>query len=96
MVPDLYAYCADGAPRPLSGATAQHHKAEAPRISCEAHFPPQLFGLSSFTEGMKMKMNIVIISHFRAQEMFWSEGTATKTFSRPAGWRDVMLGQGSV
>jgi hypothetical protein len=38
-----------------------------------------------------MKMNIVVVSHYRGQEMFWSEGTATKTFSRFEGWRDVIL-----
>jgi hypothetical protein len=41
---------------------------------------------------MRLKMNIVVISHYRGQEMFWSEGTATNTFSRPEGWHTVMLG----
>jgi hypothetical protein len=39
-----------------------------------------------------MQMNIVVISHYRGQEMFWSEGTKKKTFSRPEGWREVALG----
>jgi hypothetical protein len=38
-----------------------------------------------------MEMNIVLISHYRGQEMFWSEGTAKKTFRRPEGWRTVTL-----
>jgi hypothetical protein len=41
---------------------------------------------------MRLKMNIVVISHYRGQEMFWSEGTARKTFSRPEGWHAVTLG----
>lgn len=92
LVPDPYIYLPNGEARPLAGATAQHLNAESPRTSCEAHFPPRLFGLRSFGEGMRAKMNIVVISHYRGQEMFWSEGTATKTFSRPEGWRDVALG----
>jgi hypothetical protein len=92
LIPHLYTYSPDGHSRPLSGATVQHLNAEAPRISCEAHFPSQLFELLSFREGMKLKMNIVVISHYRGQEMFWSEGTRTKTFSRPEAWRDVILG----
>ena len=91
LIPYLYAYSPDGEARPLSGATAQHLKAEAPRISCEAQFPPEVFRVPFFTRGMKLKMNIVVISHYRGQEMFWSEGTAKKTFSRPEGWRPVML-----
>jgi hypothetical protein len=70
----------------------QHLNAEAPRISCEAHFPSRLFDLPFLREGMKLKMNIVVISHYRGQEMFWSEGTRTKTFGRPEGWRGVTLG----
>jgi hypothetical protein len=92
MVPYLYTHSADGQARPLSGATAQHLKAEAPRISCEARFPPEVFSVPCFSKGMSLKMNIVVISHYRGQEMFWSEGTANKTFSRPEGWRDITLG----
>jgi hypothetical protein len=92
LVPYLYAYSPNGEVGPLSGATAQHLRAEAPRISCEAHFPVNLFGVPFFREGLRLKMNIVVISHYRGQEMFWSEGTATNTFSRPEGWRTVMLG----
>jgi hypothetical protein len=92
MVPYLYTYSPAGAARPLSGAAAQHLNAEAPRISCEAHFPPELFGVPSFIGGMRLKMNIVVISHYRGQEMFWSEGTAKKTFARPEDWRTVALG----
>ena len=91
LIPYLYAYSPDGEAQPLSGATAQHLKAEAPRISCEAHFPADLFGVPFFRQGMRLKMNIVVISHYRGQEMFWSEGTAKNTFSRPEGWRAVML-----
>jgi hypothetical protein len=91
MVPYLFTYSPDGEARPLSGATVQHLEAEAPRISCEAQFPPKLFGLPFFREGMRLKMNIIVISHFRAQEMFWSEGTATEAFSRPERWRTVTL-----
>lgn len=91
MTPYLYAYSADGKAQPLSGATAQHLKAESPRISCEARFASELFGVPAFIKGMRMQMNIVVISHYRGQEMFWSEGTANKTFSRPEGWRGVVL-----
>jgi hypothetical protein len=92
LIPHPYNYPPNGEAQPLSGAIAQHLNAESPRTSCEAHFPPRLFGLASFSKGMRLKMNIVVISHYRGQEMFWSEGTATKTFSRPEGWRDVTLG----
>jgi hypothetical protein len=92
LLPCLYAYSPDGEAGPLSEATAQHLKAEAPRISCEAHFPANLFGVPFFRQSMRLQMNIVVISHFRGQEMFWSEGTATQTFSRPEGWRAVTLG----
>jgi hypothetical protein len=92
LIPYLYTYSEDAHSQPLSGATVQYLDAAAPRISCEAHFPPGLFKLSSFSEGMTVKMNIVVLSHFRGQEMFWSEGTTTKTFSRPEGWRAVTLG----
>jgi hypothetical protein len=92
LIPCLYTYSPDGRGRPLSGGTVQHLNAEAPRISCEAHFPPRLFQLPFFKEGMRLKMNIVVISHYRGQEMFWSEGTATKTFGRPEGWRAAILG----
>jgi hypothetical protein len=92
LVPYLYTYSPDGCCQRLSGATVQHLNAEAPRISCEAHFPPEVFRLPFFTEGMRLKMNIVVISHYRGQEMFWSEGRATKTFSRPESWRAVTLG----
>jgi hypothetical protein len=91
LVPRLYNYLSDGELRPLQGATVQHLKAESPRISCEACFPPELFNLASFKEGMELKMNIVVISHYRGQEMFWSEGTANNTFARPQGWRRVTL-----
>ena len=91
MVPRLYIYQEDGEPRPLCGARAQHLKAESPRISCEACFPPTLFNLPSFKRGMELKINIVVISHYRAQEMFWSEGTAKNTFARPEVWRRVIL-----
>jgi hypothetical protein len=94
LVPNLYTYSPEGEARPLSGAAAHHLNAEAPRISCEAHFPAQLFGTPSFSDGLEMKMNIVVISHYRGQEMFWSEGTATETFSRPESWRAVKLGNG--
>jgi hypothetical protein len=92
LIPFLYTYSRDGHRQPLSGATVQYLDAAAPRISCEALFPPRLFGLPFFREGMRLKMNIIVISHFRGQEMFWSEGTATETFSRPEGWRPVTLG----
>jgi hypothetical protein len=92
LIPHLYTYSPDGRGRPLSGATVQHLNAEAPRISCEAHFPPRLFQLPFFRGGMRMNMNIVVVSHYRGQEMFWSEGTRTKTFSRPEAWRAVTLG----
>ncbi|MEX0802235.1 MAG: hypothetical protein WD688_02780 [Candidatus Binatia bacterium] len=91
MIPYLYTYSPDGAARPLSGATVQHLNAEAPRISCEAHFPAEVFRIPFLSEGTKLKMNIVVISHYRGQEMFWSEGTAKKTFTRPEGWRAVTL-----
>jgi hypothetical protein len=92
MTPCLYTYSADAKVQPLSGATAQHLKAESPRISCEAHFAPEVFGVPAFIKGMTMQMNIVVISHYRGQEMFWSEGTTKKTFSCPEGWREVALG----
>ena len=92
MTPYLYTYSADGKVQPFSGATAQHLKAESPRISCEVHFAPEVFGVPAFVKGMRMQMNIVVISHYRGQEMFWSEGTAKKTYSRPEGWREVRLG----
>jgi len=91
LVPRLYDYASDRDVRPLEGATVQHLKAESPRISCEACFPPQLFNLASFKKGMELKMNIVVISHYRGQEMFWSEGTANDTFARPQGWRPTTL-----
>jgi len=91
MAPYLYTYSADGKVQPLSGATAQHLKAESPRISCEAHFAPEVFGVPAFIEGMRMQMNIVVISHYRGQEMFWSEGTAKKTFGRSEKWRQVVF-----
>jgi hypothetical protein len=91
LIPYLYTHSPDGHQQPLSGATVQYLNAEAPRISCEAHFPPQVFRLPLFTEGMRLKINIVVISHYRGQEMFWSEGTRTKTFNRPERWRDVIL-----
>jgi hypothetical protein len=91
MTPSLYRYSADAKMQPLSGATAQHLNAESPRVSCEAHFAPELFGVPAFVKGMRMEMNIVLISHYRGQEMFWSEGTAKKTFRRPEGWRTVTL-----
>ena len=91
LAPRLYTYSSDGAVRPLRGATVQHLKAESPRISCEACFPPRLFNLASFKKGMELKMNIVVISHYRGQEMFWSEGTANNTFARPHGWRCITL-----
>jgi hypothetical protein len=92
LVPYLYTYSPDGLARPLTGAAAQHLNAEAPRISCEARFPPDAFSVPCFRTGMSLKMNIVVISHYRGQEMFWSEGTANRTFSRREGWRDVTLG----
>jgi hypothetical protein len=92
MAPRLYTYSTDGKGQALSGATAQHLKAESPRISCEVHFAPEVFGLPAYVKGMRMQMNIVVISHYRGQEMFWSEGTTKKTFSRPEGWREVALG----
>jgi hypothetical protein len=92
LIPSLYTYSPDGYARPLLEATVQHLNAEAPRISCEAHFPSRLFELPFLREGMKLKMNIVVISHYRGQEMFWSEGTRTNTFSRPDSWRVVTLG----
>ncbi|MGH7847593.1 MAG: hypothetical protein ACREQW_20825 [Candidatus Binatia bacterium] len=91
LIPRLYTYPPDGQPRSLAGATVQYLNASAPRISCEAHFPPQVFGLPCFKEEMKLKMNIVVLSHYRGHEMFWSEGTAARTFARPAGWRVVTL-----
>jgi hypothetical protein len=92
LIPGLYTYPPDDHARPLSGATVQYLNAEAPRISCEVHLPPHLFGLPSFTEGTRLNMNVVVISHYRGQEMFWGQGTAAKTFSRPEGWRPVRLG----
>jgi hypothetical protein len=93
LIPRLYGYGQEGGARPMSGARVQHLDAGAPRISCEAHLPPDLFGVPSFERGMRLKMNVVVLSHYRAQEMFWSEGTAARTFSRPEGWRVVTLGQ---
>lgn len=91
LIPYLYTYSRGGRQR-LSGATVQHLNAAAPRISCEAHYPPQLFKVPFFQQGMRLKMNIVVFSHYRGQEMFWSEGTTTKTFTRPESWRAVSLG----
>jgi hypothetical protein len=93
MTPHLYKYSAGGQAQPLSGATAQHLNAESPRISCEVHFPPEIFEVPAFSKGMRLQMNIVVISHYRGQEMFFSEGTARKTFIRPEGWRAVTLGE---
>lgn len=92
FIPRLYTYTLGGGRQPLAGAAVQHLNAAAPRISCEAHLPPDLFGLRSFREGLQLKMNIVVISYYGGQEMFWSEGTAAKTFGRPQGWRAVRLG----
>jgi hypothetical protein len=92
LIPCLYAYSSDGRREAVPGATVQHLNAAAPRISCEAHFPPEVFKMPCFREGMRLKMNIVVISHFRGQEMFWSDGTAASTFSRPEGWRAVTFG----
>jgi hypothetical protein len=89
--PRLYVYPEEGSPYPLVGAEVQHLRASAPRISCEARFPPQLFGLSRFRAGMRLRMNIVLLSHYRGQEMYWSGGTAAKTFTHPEGWRPVVL-----
>ena len=49
LIPYLYTYSHDGHRQPLSGATVQYLNAEAPRISCEAHFPPQVFRLPFLT-----------------------------------------------
>ncbi|MGH7830170.1 MAG: hypothetical protein ACREP8_08330, partial [Candidatus Binatia bacterium] len=92
LIPHLYTYSPEGRACPLSGGAVQHLHASAPRISCEAHFTPRLFGLACLEQGMRLKMNIVVVSHYRGQEMFWSEGTAPNTFTRPEGWRDVTLG----
>jgi hypothetical protein len=92
LIPYLYTYAPEGQKQPLLGASVQYLDAAAPRISCEAHFPPHLFGVPFFRQGMRLQMNIVVISHFRGQEMFWSEGTSSQTFSRPEGWRAVTLG----
>jgi hypothetical protein len=91
LVPRLYTSLPNGKSEPLHDATVRHLGAESPRISCEACFPPHLFNLASFTKGMQLKMNIVVISHYRGQEMFWSEGTAHNTFARPQGWRCITL-----
>jgi hypothetical protein len=91
LIPYLYAYSADGRAEPHSGATVQHLNAAAPRISCKAHFSPRAFKLDCFRKGMTLKMNVVVISHYRAQEMFWSGGTAKATFTRPESWRVVNL-----
>jgi hypothetical protein len=92
LVPRVYEQLPSGVARPVPGASAQHLKAESPRVSCEARLPAALFGVSAFSEGMEFKMNIVVISHYRGQEMFWSEGTARNTFARPERWRPVKLG----
>ena len=94
LVPYLYTYTDTAQPRPFAGAKVQHLHAEAPRVSCEAHFPAEVFALPSFRENMELRMNIVLISHYRGQEMFWSEGTARDTFSSPERWRRVKLGGG--
>ena len=65
MTPYLYTYSADGKVQPSSGATAQHLKAESPRISVRVHFAPEVFGVPAFVKGMTMQMNIVVISHYR-------------------------------
>jgi hypothetical protein len=92
LVPYLFTYSEAGNPRPFSGAQVQHLDAEAPRVSCEARFPAEAFELPSFRENLEFRMNILVISHYRGQEMFWSEGTAHDTFHSPEGWRRVKLG----
>jgi hypothetical protein len=90
--PRIYERLPGGEARPLAAARAQHLHAESPRVSCEAYLPAELFGMNALSEGLNFRMNIVVISHYRAQEMYWSEGTARNTFACPEGWRPVELG----
>lgn len=91
FIPHIYTYGGDGEPRPLAGARVQHLNASAPRISCEAHFSPRLFGLDRLREGLGFLMNIVVLSHCRGQHMSWSKITAPNVFARPETWRAVTL-----
>jgi len=91
FIPHVYVYPGGGVPRPLSGARVQHLNASAPRISCETHFPPRLFGLDRFRPGLGFLMNIVVLSSCRGPHMSWSEITPANAFGPPESWRPVML-----
>jgi len=91
--PHLYTYASGRSPRPLETAAVAHLHTAAPRVSCAAHFPARTLGLTTLRKGMKLHVNVVIISHYRGHEMYWSGGTAAQTFTRPEEWRPVVLGQ---
>jgi hypothetical protein len=91
--PQLYTYSSGRSPRPLETAVVQHLHAAAPRVSCAAHLPARILGVPTLRDGMNLRVNVVVISHYRGHEMYWSEGTAARTFTRPTGWRSVVLGK---
>jgi hypothetical protein len=91
FVPRLYTYREEAGPQPLAGARVQHLNASAPRLSCEAHFAPRLLGLDHLRAGLGFLMNIVVLSHYRGQQMSWTTTALDNAFGPVERWRPVML-----
>ena len=62
-----------------------------PHMAVEAFFPAKWFGLDELKPGMRLRMNIALVSYYREFAMTWAGNPEMSRILAPQDFRDIVL-----
>jgi hypothetical protein len=74
-----------------SSGHVQKIKKSLPHMAVEAFFPAKWFGLEELKPGMRLRVNIALVSYFREFEMVWAGNPEMREILDPKDFREVVL-----
>jgi len=92
IVPELFHVESDATGRelPVRGHLQRIEKS-LPHMAVEAFFPAKWFGLDELKPGMRLKLNIALMSYYREFRMVWAGNPGTKEILEPRDFREIVL-----
>jgi hypothetical protein len=97
MKPRLYRYLNGQVAAQLSvEGTVQHIEKSLPHVAVEAFFPAEWFGVRKLHAGLKLRMNIQMVSYYREFIMSWTGAPQLQPTRMPEALREVVLLENST
>jgi hypothetical protein len=80
---------------PIQGLPSEGHlqriEKSLPHMAVEAFLPAKWFGIDELKAGMRLKVNIALVSYFREFAMVWSGSPGMGEISEPTSFREIVL-----